>query len=64
MLMMFNILGVSVYTVKKNTDALLVASKQTGLEVNADKPKYMVMCGDLNAGRCHNIKTDTNSFEK
>jgi hypothetical protein len=31
------ILGGSVHTTKKNTDALVVASKETGLEVNADK---------------------------
>ena len=28
---------------KKNTDTLKVGSKNTGLEVNADKTKYMVM---------------------
>ena len=62
--MMFNILGVSVYIAKKNTDALLVVSKQTGLEVNTDKTKYMIMSRDKNAGRRHNIKTDSSSFEK
>ena len=35
-----NILGGSVYTVKENTEALVVASKETGLEVNVDKTKY------------------------
>jgi hypothetical protein len=38
-----NILGGTVHTVKKNTEALVVASKQIRLEVNADKTKYMVM---------------------
>jgi len=37
-----NILGGSVHTIKKNTEAFVVASKEIGLEVNADKPKYMV----------------------
>jgi len=32
-----NILGGSVHTVKKNAEALIVASKEIGLEVNADK---------------------------
>jgi len=32
--------------------------------VNADKTKYMVMSGDQNAGRSHNIKTDNRSFER
>jgi alkaline phosphatase len=41
-----NILGRSVHTVKKNTEALVVASKKIGLEVNADKTKYMVMSPD------------------
>jgi len=35
---------------KENTEDLLVASKQTGLEVSADKSKYMVMSRDQNAG--------------
>ena len=43
-------MGRSVQTVKKNTEALVVASKEIGLEVNADKTKYMVMPGDQNAG--------------
>jgi len=38
-----NILGGSVHSVKKNAEALVVASKETELEVNADKTKYMVM---------------------
>jgi hypothetical protein len=38
-----NILGRSVHTVKKNTEALVVATKLTGLEVNAEKTKYMIM---------------------
>jgi len=40
------------------------ASKEVGLEVNADKTKYMVMTGDQNAGRSHNIKTGNSSFER
>ena len=38
-----NILARSIHTIKKNTEALLVASKETELEVNADKTKCMVM---------------------
>ena len=34
-----NILGGSARTVKENAEALLVATKETGLEVNADKIK-------------------------
>ena len=38
--------------------------KEIGLEVSADKTKYMVMSGDQNAGWSHNIKTDSSSFER
>ena len=53
-----NILGGSVHNEKKNTEVLLVGSKEIGLEVNADKNKYMVVSRGQNAGRSHNIKTD------
>ena len=58
-----NILGRSVHTIKKNTEALANASKETDLQVNADKTKYMVMSRDQNAGRSHNIKIDNSCFE-
>ena len=45
-----NILGGSVHTIKKKAEALVVSSKEIGLEVNADKTKYMVMSPDQNAG--------------
>jgi len=56
-------LGGSVPTIKENAEALVVTSKETGLDVNADKTKYMVMSRDQNAGRNHIMKTDNSSFE-
>jgi len=41
-----------------------VPSKEIGLEVNADKTKYMVMSRDQNAGQSHSMKTDNSSFER
>ena len=41
-----------------------MASKEIGIEVNADKTKYMVMSPDQNAGQSHNIKIDNSSFER
>ena len=57
-----NELGRRLHTIKKNTEALVVASKQTGLEANADKIKYMVMFREQNARQSHNIKIDNISF--
>jgi hypothetical protein len=57
-------LGESVRIIKKNTEALLVDSKENGLDVNVDKTNYMVMSRDQNAGRRHTIKIDNSSFEK
>ena len=53
-----NILGGSVYTIKKNAAAVVVASKEIGLEVNADKTKNMVMSREQNAGRIHRAQCD------
>jgi len=59
-----NILGGSVHTVKQNAEDLVVASKVTGIEVNADKIKYMVMSRNQNAGRSQYIKIHNSSFER
>jgi len=48
----------------ENAEALIVANKEIGLEVNADKTKYMVMSQDQNAGQSHNMKSDNSSFER
>jgi len=44
-----NILGGSVHTVKEKAEALVVAGKETELDINADKTKCMVMSRDQNA---------------
>ena len=61
---MVNILVENKYTIKKNRVSLVVANKETRLEVNGDKTKYMVMSGDQNAGRSNNIKIDYSSLER
>jgi len=59
-----NILGGSKHTLKENAEALVAATRKIGLEVNADKTKYMVMSRDQNAGRNHNVRTDNSTVER
>jgi hypothetical protein len=54
----------SVHTIKENAEALVVASRKIGLELNADKSKYMVMSRDQTAGRGHSVKIYNSSFER
>jgi len=58
-----NIMGGSVHTVKENAEALVVASKETGLEVIADNTKYVVMSRDQKAGRNKIMNVGNFSFE-
>ena len=44
-----NILGGSIHTLKENAEASVAATRETGLEVSADKTKYMIMSRDQNA---------------
>ena len=59
-----NVLGVSIHTVKENAEAVVVATKEIGLEVNGDKTKYMVMSREQTAGLSHTTKVDNSSIER
>jgi hypothetical protein len=59
-----NIWGRSVNTVEENAEVLVAATKKIGLEVNADKTKYIVMSRDQNAGQSHGVKIDNSSIER
>ena len=52
------------HTVKENAEALVVATKEMGLEVNADKTKYVVMSREQTAGLSHTMKVDSSSIER
>jgi len=58
-----NILAGSIHTLKENAEALAAATREIGLEVSADKTKYMVMSRDQNAGRIQSVKIDNSTFE-
>jgi len=45
-------------------EALVAATRETGLEVSADKTKYMVMSRDQNAGRIHGVRIDNSTVER
>ena len=47
-----------------NAEALVAATREIGLEVIADKTKYMVMSRDQNAGRIHSVRIDNSTFER
>jgi len=48
----------SIHAVKENAEASVAATKETRLEVNADKTKYMVMSWDQKAGWIHSVRMD------
>jgi len=59
-----NIQGGSINTLKENAEALVAAAREIGIEVGADKTKYMVMFRDPNAERIHSVRMDNSTFEK
>ena len=54
----------SIHTLKENAEALVAATREIGLEVSADKTKYMVMSRDQTAERIHSVRTDNSTFER
>jgi hypothetical protein len=49
-------LGGSENTIKENIETLLEASGDIGLEINAEKAKYMIMSRHSNSGQNQNIR--------
>jgi hypothetical protein len=50
------LLGDDIDTVKENTQTLIGASNEVGLEVNTGRTKYILLSRHQNAGQNHDIK--------
>jgi hypothetical protein len=58
-----NLLGDNLDTVKRNTETLIDACKEVGLEINVEKTKYMLLSCQQNVGQNRDIKIANRSFE-
>jgi hypothetical protein len=58
-----NLLGDIIDTIKKNTETLIDASKEVGLEINVRKTKYILLYRHQNVGQSRDIKIVSRSFE-
>jgi hypothetical protein len=58
-----NLLGDIIDAAKKNTETLIDASKEVGLEINVEKSKYMLLSCHQNVRQNRDIKIANRSFE-
>jgi hypothetical protein len=58
-----NLLGDIVNTIKENTETFIEASRDIGLEINAEKTKYMIMSRHPNSGQSQNIRIANESLK-
>jgi hypothetical protein len=58
-----DLLGDSINIIKENTEILLDATGDVGLEINAEKTKYMIISRHPNRGQNQNIRIANELFE-
>jgi hypothetical protein len=57
-----SLLGDNIDTIKKDTETLIDASKEVGLEINVEKTEYMFMFYHQNAAQDFDLKIANRSF--
>jgi hypothetical protein len=58
-----NLLGNNIGTIKKNTETLIDARKEDGLEINIEKTKYMLLSRHQSVGQNRDMKIANSLFE-
>jgi hypothetical protein len=58
-----NLLGDNIHTIKKDIETLIDVSEEVGLEVNAEKTKYILLSRHRNAEKYHDTNVANGSFE-
>jgi hypothetical protein len=58
-----NLLGDNLDTINENTETLMDDSKEVGLEINVEKPKYIFISHHQNGGLNQDIKRANRPFE-
>jgi hypothetical protein len=58
-----NLLGDNIDAIKKNTEILIDASKEVGLEIHVEKTKYMLLTHHQNVGKNRDIRIANRLYE-
>jgi hypothetical protein len=58
-----NLLGDNIHTTKRNTETLIDASKEFGLEINVEKTKYMLLSRHQNVDQNRDLRIGDRWFE-
>jgi hypothetical protein len=58
-----NLLGDNIDTIKKNTETLIDACMEVGLEINVEKTKYRLLSRHQNVGQNRGINIGNRLFE-